>query len=99
AAAALAPGEPGAVLRHPHPPAGAAAPREGGPGGDALVGGDALPLPRRGRLRLPGPRPPALETARPSGQVPVAAPGRAVAARDGGAAAQGDVPGAVRQLL
>ena len=78
--------------------AGPAARRQGRPRGDELVGRDALPVPRRGRVRLPGPAAPALEDARPARQVHPAAAGRALAAAVDRLAAQGDVPRPVRQL-
>ena len=77
----------------------AAAQRQGRPGGDALVGRDALPVPRRGRVRLPGQAAPALEAARAVSDKYLL---RQVAERwlpqADRLAAQGDVPRPVRQL-
>src|SRR5439155_3583706 len=79
--------------RRPHHAAGAPAGVEGGPGGDALVGRDAVRLPRRGRDRVYVEATPALEAAGAvEGQIRRAEGGRAVAAEGDGVAAEADVP-------
>src|SRR5262249_50403856 len=97
--ALLAPAASVAIPWHPHPPAGPATQPRRRPGGDAVVGGDALPVPRRGRRRLPGPPAPALEVAGLHGQVSAPAAGGAVAPARDRLAPQGDVPGAFRHPL
>src|SRR5262249_4083819 len=99
AAAALAPAAPVDVLGGAHPPRRPPAQFQERPHRHALVGGDALPLPRRGGVRLPGAAAPALEAARAEREVPAAPGGRALAAALGGLAAQADVLVALRRLL
>src|SRR5262249_44927164 len=87
---APAPAEPPALLRRSDHAAGATAGVEGGPRGDALVGRDALPVPRRGGVRVPGAVAPALEAAPLPRKIHSAASGGALAAAVDRVAAQGD---------
>ena len=89
----LAPVQPADVFRCADHAAGAPAREQGRPHRDALVGRGALCLPRRGRDRVHGEAPPALEAPRRlQGQVRRAEGRRAVAAEGSRLAAQAHVP-------